>query len=502
MPGKILGLDISQDYVTAVQVTSGLKGYQITSCFRIMIEEDGGLEEALTELSQNMELKSDTYLSSLPGEEVSYRNLQMPFKEHKKIRQTLPFEIETVVPFPIDDLVVDFNLIDRPDQSEILAVSANKTYISGYLSTLQTFGIDPDVLDIRPVPTVSWLLDQEDTPDNGLYLEIGLNKNAIVLFLERRIVLIRTAIFDGGVIPLPNQNGKNSDITYDPNADEIESCLKSLCVTVKNTIHSFGWQTKRSISLENTFFNGIGSLYSGTKELLSRFLGTPVEQINISGDNRVRMDSNIARIWNPPLMDSALALALRDIKKGHGFNLRKDEFEVKRHHLGLKKEIRKAVAFLIIILLFLSADLGADYYFIKKRYEAITQKNIELFKQTFPEVKVTKDTLASLTKIKMNEIEKSTILLPGGINADQKIIDLLKDISQRVPKSLDMDVTNMVVDPESVRVTGETDTFNTVDNLKNRLEPSDFFPKVTISSANLDRTGKRVKFEIKLQRKE
>lgn len=58
----------------------------------------------------------------------------------------------------------------------------------------------------------------------------------------------------------------------------------------------------------------------------------------------------------------------------------------------------------------------------------------------------------------------------------------------------------MVIDLDSVRVTGETDSFNTVDGLKNRLEPSDFFNNVTISSANRDKTGKRIRFELKLTR--
>ena len=39
-----------------------------------------------------------------------------------------------------------------------------------------------------------------------------------------------------------------------------------------------------------------------------------------------------------------------------------------------------------------------------------------------------------------------------------------------------------------------------VDAIKKGLEPSSHFDAVTISSANLDRTGNRVKFEMKLQR--
>ena len=38
MPEKILGLDISDDAITAVQVEGGLKGYQILACERIGVK--------------------------------------------------------------------------------------------------------------------------------------------------------------------------------------------------------------------------------------------------------------------------------------------------------------------------------------------------------------------------------------------------------------------------------------------------------------------------------
>jgi len=97
-------------------------------------------------------------------------------------------------------------------------------------------------------------------------------------------------------------------------------------------------------------------------------------------------------------------------------------------------------------------------------------------------------------------VKTSAISIPG-TNSGNKVLDLLKDISDRIPKSLDVRVSRMVIDQETVRVSGKTDTFNTVDNIKNGLETSKYFSGVTISSASLDRTGKRVQFEIKLQRK-
>jgi hypothetical protein len=64
---------------------------------------------------------------------------------------------------------------------------------------------------------------------------------------------------------------------------------------------------------------------------------------------------------------------------------------------------------------------------------------------------------------------------------------------------LDVVVNRMTIDPEGLQLKGTTDNFNTVDNIKQGLDASTFFRNVTISSANLDRSGSRVLFEIKTQ---
>jgi len=498
MPGKILGLDISNHSITAVQVKSEFKGYQITACARVMIDQDGGLDNALQGLFDRTDLKSDTFLTSIPGEQVSCRNLQMPFKEPKKIRQTLPFEIETLVPFPIEDLIVDFSIIDQADQSEILAVSVKRDDISEYLTRLQGYGIDPEVLDIRSVPIVSWLLRQEGTPDAGLFFEIDGKRNTMVLYLKRRIALIRTFDLDGDPVAQSISDSTDDDVPP-PTDEQIETYLKSFCTKVQNTLHSFDWKSKGVIHPEKIYFTGMGALYPETGEILSRFLDIPVEQVNLAGDKRVYMDGDVARVWNPALMDSALALAIReDHRKGQGFNFRKDEFEVKKHYLGFRKEIRKVAVFFLLILSFLAADLGLDYYLMKKRYRILDQKITEVFRQTFPDVKRIVEPVQQM-RVKIDEMKRSAVFLPG-TKKNQRALDLLRDISRGISKSIDVRVTHLVIDPETVRIRGETDSFNTVDNIKNSLESSDYFSVVKINSANLNRTGKRVQFEIKLQR--
>jgi len=61
-----------------------------------------------------------------------------------------------------------------------------------------------------------------------------------------------------------------------------------------------------------------------------------------------------------------------------------------------------------------------------------------------------------------------------------------------------VDFTRLVIQPENVVISGTTDTFNSVDDIKSRLEQIQYFKKVTISSSNIDRSGEEVRFILKV----
>ena len=79
-----------------------------------------------------------------------------------------------------------------------------------------------------------------------------------------------------------------------------------------------------------------------------------------------------------------------------------------------------------------------------------------------------------------------------------KRIDILNQISQSIPQRINTRLARLVITQESVLISGNTDTFNAVDEMKNRLEKINLFQNVTISSANMDKTGKRVRFKLKI----
>ncbi len=498
MPDKILGLEIGPDHVAAVQVTRTLKGHHVTGCNHIMIEEAGGIDETLKSLFEPLDLQGVLCAASIPVDHVLYRNLKMPFRDEKKIRQTLVFELETMVPVPVDHLIVDFAMVDRSDQSEILAALVKRSDISEYLVHLQAHGVDPEVLDISCVPTLSWLLNQEGTPDDGLLLDVGHSRNTMFLYLGRCLALIRTFAFEGHTIQRTPADETEGDHGNSEAAKGIESSLRSFCIQVHNTLHAFKWQAVKTVHPEKVFITGSGTLYPDIENTLSRLLDLPVERIQVTGDPKIHMEANIARAWNPALMDNALALAVGEVRRRIGFNFRRDAFQVKKAYFGRMKEIRKVAAVLAVILFLVGVDLGIAYFSLKKQNKTLDQQITQVFRQTFPDVKQIVNPVQQM-KVKINEIKKTALSLPG-IGTNTKVLDLLRDISLRVPESVDIHVARIVVDPDAVLMTGDTDTFNTVDTIKKGLESSSYFNDVTISSANLDRSGKRVRFEMKLKR--
>ena len=86
----------------------------------------------------------------------------------------------------------------------------------------------------------------------------------------------------------------------------------------------------------------------------------------------------------------------------------------------------------------------------------------------------------------------------AGLDSDIKVIDILAELSSRIPESLQIHVVRMVVDRQTILLRGVTDNFNSVDGLKKVLEKSDYFRGVTINSANLATKVSGVRFELKL----
>jgi general secretion pathway protein L len=490
MHGNMTGIEIGTDHIAAVQTGTGLKGRRIRACIRIPLQA-GGMEEGLDILAATLDLKHDVCRVTIPEEMVSFRNVPMPFTDARKVRQALPFEVESMLPYPVEDLLIDFVTTTGVSGGGVLAASVRKTDLSGYLGLLQSKGIDPDVVEVRGAPLASWLLSQPGVPDNFLVLDVEEARHTLVLCLQREIALIRSAVAVVSDRDIPVSLAPGSGESMDP-------FFMSLGAAVHRTVHAFTAGAGIEERPERLFFTGERVQAPLCADILNRLLGMPAEPIDVSRDKRLRIEGDMVGEWSGALMSGALSLALRNGRGDAGFNLRRDEFGLERRYAGIRKALPRAAVFLFLILSFVAADIIVDTYLLKRAYNALDREIVSIFRQTLPQVTRIIDPVQQL-RVAVAELRQPSLSLSGA-TPESSILDLLQEISRRIPASVRVQVHRMVVDPETIRISGKTDTFNEVDRIKNGLSTSKRFGPVSITSANLDRTGSRVQFEITIER--
>jgi general secretion pathway protein L len=500
MPRTIIGLDISEDTVAAVQVKSLMQGYQITGCFAVPITEAGGISVALRSVCEEIESKGSVCNSVIEDGHVSFRNLSMPFTDLRKIRQTLGFELETLMASSVEEQLIDFIDVDQTTtQTNLIAAAVNRSYIGAHLSNFTPLGVEPEVLDIRNVSLVNQIVMQGKSPENGMLLCLGSRTCSILLFLNKKIVLIRQLPFNGkelaGVASLAAKREK-ADLS---DSQQYEAVLISLCRSINLTLRGFMVEAGTNLKPEKVFITGPGALVPATVEIIGKELELPVFNLDLrEGTDNIQLSKHLIQLYNPALMDNGLALALRESKKAKTFNFRREEFQVKTQFVKIKKELIHASIYLGIIFVLLAVSFGVDYRDLKKRNANLDNQIKELFSKTFPEVTKIVEPMHQM-KTKIGELKDASGAAPG-INIDSTFLEILNDISSRIPANLEIQVDRMVVDQEGVQIRGTTDTFNTVDSIKKGLGSSEMYRDVVIASANLDKSGEGVRFEIKMNR--
>ena len=146
MSRKVLGIDIRKDSVCAVVVRTSLRENMIDAHAYIPLpestEDGSNFKTALNALWNEVDPAGCDCVVSISADHFSYRVLQVPFKDARKIRMVLPFELEPTVPYPVDDLALDFldlQSAGQSDQSEVIAVAVPRSELSPYIESLAEF---------------------------------------------------------------------------------------------------------------------------------------------------------------------------------------------------------------------------------------------------------------------------------------------------------------------------------------------------------------------------
>jgi type II secretion system protein L len=440
-------------------------------------DPERSLSSALQTLTEKINLTGSDYVVSIPANQFIFRNLQIPFSNSKKIRMVLPFELETTLPYAAEDLVIDFHALNGTptgDQTELIAAAIEKSKLSPYMDALASIQADPEKLTLGGLPTALCLANQADAEEDQLFIEIDTTYGTLFVLVGNRLQLIRS-------FALPAAG---------------PSKAPQLCAQIQQTLAAFLESSELNFEPIEVIANGIGLGETDIIPQLSKALDIPVKTASIADRQGIPVESNEESPWIPAQMDNALALALMEVEGYDGLNFHKGQFAAQKFLAKHKGPLIKTGILAAAVLMLFFFNLMMEAYTLNKHLRRIDSQMAQVFKSTFPAVKTIRYPYQEM-QAKIRETKK-TAAFDAEAGPHIRSIDILNSISEKIPENITVNLTRMVIQPDNVVITGTTDTYNSVDSIKGRLEQIPQFEKVTISSSNIDRSGNEVRFILKV----
>ncbi len=139
---------------------------------------------------------------------------------------------------------------------------------------------------------------------------------------------------------------------------------------------------------------------------------------------------------------------------------------------------------------------GTDYYFVSRRHSELNRE----FDKRVPEFSGIKNVRGKITaaRQRLNSLANASSDLSNDINPDQKVLDILKDLSVRIDSQYAFDINTLTIRSNEVTIKANTDSYDTVSKIKNALKASDLYKNII--EINREQKGDGVILDLKLER--
>ena len=434
---------------------------------------------ALEIITEKLDAGGAAYVVSLPANQVSYRNIQLPFKEKRKIRQILPFELEPTLPFPVENLIIDFHPIKLPDagdHTDIITGGAEISMVKSYMDILRSFKIEPELITVSGYPAALCLAKFANIPENCLFADIDMDKCTVFVIISGQVCLIRS-------FPISSNAGRT----------------ESICADIERTLVGFEeiFHLGMNFRPDEIHVTGYGLDNSGFEQDAERNLDIPVRRTDLVRNTRAMIKTGPTTAFKTSVhLDNAYALALLEIEGISGLNFRRGPFAPKKQWAEHRGSFIKTGILMLLVLGAVFLNMLIDSHSVERKLNRLESQIHTIFESALPGVKPVVPLHQLRTAV--DEMRKEAAF-PGETGKGIRAVDILNEISKRIPKEIDVVLTRFLIGLDHIEILGNTDTHNSVVDIKNRLEEAESFKEVTIITSSSDKRSNRIRFKLKVQ---
>ena len=156
----------------------------------------------LREMMHELRIKNGAVNSALPAQSVFARFVKLPSLEHEKLEKVIAFEAQQNVPFPIDDVVWDYQVVGGglDEEIQVILVAIKHDLLDEVNGAVEETGLQTSTIDVAPMALYNaFRYSYPNVNDCSLLVDIGA-RTTNVLFIEPRRIFSRSLPIGGSAI--------------------------------------------------------------------------------------------------------------------------------------------------------------------------------------------------------------------------------------------------------------------------------------------------------------
>ncbi|NUN47484.1 MAG: pilus assembly protein PilM [Candidatus Brocadiae bacterium] len=373
MPKAVWGVDVSKFSIKAARLVPLREGAAEITQLEVIefpttqegADEGTLIKDGLKAFLDKVKLRGESVVVSLPGHTTFNRFIKIPPTEPKKIAQLVKFEAQQHIPFPMDQVVWGYQILEKEygpgDELELVLFAVKKDIIYQFLSYLQAVDFPCDVLQFSPVALYNFLMHDQDVGTNCFVLDIGAENSDLVVidgekFWIRNIPItgntITKALQQKFQIPLAEAEKLKVTASQSQQAQKIFGVVQPVLRDLVGEIHrSIGYykSLSKTVRFEKMMLVGNASKTINLQRFLSQNL--QIEAMKLAKLNRFSVSNTIPEEQFQnflPTIGVACGLGLQGMGLARNkINLLPEEEQKKREFAKKKPMYAAAVAVLL-----------------------------------------------------------------------------------------------------------------------------------------------------------
>jgi len=408
---KILGFTIQENIITCAKIFAKPSKTIIEQIISKEIPEEQSSEDfthfaskAIKEIIKELG-KYDKIRISIPSSLVIFKELEVPFKDPDKIRMILDYEIESMLPFSMEESIIDFIITKqelKETKSIILAAAVRKEDLSSILDIYTNAGIKPNNITIDLFAIYSLyqqIPEYQEIKNASALVDLGLGSTRVSVLLDGQLRLTR--VLPRGLLTIakiisdelnrPLKEIETKLLNYGLAITHDEQYDKSLKKHVINFFNDIQF-TLNSFSLKLNFYQGISKiLFTGRcsqiKDLAK--LGNNILQIpcDIFDFEKIFVNKLFKNKLKTIPYDSNLYLAALGTALPSD---QQDQFDLRRKIFAIQEDniTRKQIISALIIIFAIFTTISITGYIqintLTQNFNRIEQRQTEKLRLIFP----------------------------------------------------------------------------------------------------------------------